>query len=229
MSNLFPSPHAFDFPQVFYHIKAAGLVYFSGVREGGIGGEGRTASMSSQRGISEKRPEGGEGCSSFSPCRAVRQGNRTGLRPTPEASKLPPSSAPAPQPWAHSGIMQLKESREKQAPPPPMSAGISFTTRLSISASPPGPAHPAQPWLGFLGSTAATNLKGCSTATAGLEGAFFFFFFSSFSLSLLFFFIFKNFFLVAKEATCRDYVEGLISRRSLSPHQVGEGTQIRLI
>lgn len=114
MSNLFPSPCAFDFPQVFYHFKAAGLVYFIGVREGGIGGEGRTASVFSQRGMPEKRQEGGEGCSSFSPWCAMRQGNRTGLCPTPEVSKLPPSSAPAPQPWAHSGIMRLKESEKSK-------------------------------------------------------------------------------------------------------------------
>lgn len=58
MSNLFSSPAAFDFSQglVFYHIKAAGCVCFSGARGGG-GGGGRAAG----RGCQPRRAAGGKG------------------------------------------------------------------------------------------------------------------------------------------------------------------------
>lgn len=55
MSNLFSSPDAFDFSQglVFYHIKAAGCVCFSGAWGGG-GGGGRTAGVPSHPGMPDR-------------------------------------------------------------------------------------------------------------------------------------------------------------------------------
>lgn len=57
VSNLLSFPDAFDFSQglVFYHIKAAGCVCFSGARGGG---EGRTAGVPSQLGMPGKAAGG---------------------------------------------------------------------------------------------------------------------------------------------------------------------------
>lgn len=57
MSNLVSSPAAFDFSQglIFYHIKAAGCVCFSGARGGG----GRTASRGCQLRRAAGRAAGG--------------------------------------------------------------------------------------------------------------------------------------------------------------------------
>lgn len=107
--------------------------------------------------------------------------------------KFSPLYAPDPQPWARSGILRLKESGEKQAPPPRRSAGISHTARFSISASPPGPAHPAR-----LGSASWALLRPPTSTNAGqpLLGLGVFFFFSfSFSISFSFFLSLSSFFL----------------------------------
>lgn len=140
MSNLFPSPDAFDFSQglVFYHIKAAGCACFSDARGGG-GGGGRTASVPSQPGMPDPAGsrESGQGkgrdAAGSPPCLAVGGGRVGGAWPqlartggfVPNAglakrTQVQPSSyPPTPQPWACSGLLQLKESREKKAPPLP--------------------------------------------------------------------------------------------------------------
>lgn len=137
MSDLFSSPDAFDFSQglVFSHIKATGCVCFSEERRRRRKDSRRAQPAGDARSTGQqgKRPGEWEGCSDLSslPCwgrwerrgrtAAVRQDGGFVLNPgLPKCAQVHPSSyTPTPQPWACSGLLQLKASREKKAPPPP--------------------------------------------------------------------------------------------------------------